>query len=1087
MAEVWAGRHAELDVPVAIKVIKGPKAVDPQFLRLFAAEVRTIAALDHPGIVWVHDHGRIPAALDRMSTGRLVAGSPYLVMELADGPSLTHARPKSWPELRDLLLQLLSALAHCHARGVVHRDLKTGNVLRFGTPEKPRWKLTDFGIAWIGAENTATHLDRAVGSPSTMAPEQATAAWRDLGPWTDLYALGCLAWRLAAGHAPFIGGKPADVLRAQVYDSPPPFRPEFEVPDGFAMWLHRLLAKRPEDRPQSAAAAALALCELDGTEPSNVEIALEPRARTASLVGAGLGLFGLRPAPLVGRATQRSHLLQALRLVETGTGGRLVLLRGEAGIGKSRLAKWLAEEAAEAGRVDVVEISHGAVIGQADGIAGAIARHARCLDLPGKKVRKRLERLLSDVLDQSPREALALTELISPATTEDRAARPGLIALRSTAARHTGARRYLEVRAARRTVLLQVEDLHRLADTASFLQTLIEWQDTHPFRILVVATVRDDEPTRAETLAFLDALEHSPRASTLWLEPFDLEDTRQLAAKMVGLDPVLADRVARRAEGNPLFATQLVGDWVKRGVLTPTVSGWRLAPGERAPIPDDLSTLWTERLDAVLANTASPDLRSVELAAMLGQEFTETDWAHACEAFGVPARHEPLSALADASLLTRTEAGWRFAHGLLVEAIQARSRAAGLAARLNASCALALRKPRSRDRTRRYRIACHLIGAGLHRDAIKQLEELVQEQENRMDPEDLAALLDAYERAVEAQGPIGGEDFALWATCALWIHRSRLAMIRARLPEARSTVASALDLARSGRWPDLELRALVRANAVALLSGDLDGAHSFAEQAMRLARHLGNQWTVARLKHRQAMEATRRRHDEHAVVLYREALAMYRELEDAFLAAYVLVGLGSSLLDLGMLEEAEETLEEALLSNRRLGQTVRVGDTRVQLGELARRRRDLQAAQGHYEDAVRIYREAGHYIGLPAALANLAIVALHHHEDLDATRYLDEASRILATAGGSGMAPGILALRLLVHARTASWDAIDDRWEDIDEPIRRGAGVDRDIAWALDELAALADAAGHPGIAARSDTLAGIVRRKLGEEAKTIT
>src|SRR5262245_52737323 len=209
MAEVWSGVHAAQNVPVAVKVMIGERAREASFRAAFRNEVQAVASLDHPGIVMVFDHGEISPEAEEISRGLLAAGSPALAMELADGGTLgsLSAAGVTWRELRQALLDLLDALAHAHARGMVHRDLKPNNILVFrngGGP--PRLKLADFGLAQaVELQMRDDSTEVICGTPSYMSPEQLQGHWRDYGAWTDLYGLGCLAWTLAAGKPPFGG------------------------------------------------------------------------------------------------------------------------------------------------------------------------------------------------------------------------------------------------------------------------------------------------------------------------------------------------------------------------------------------------------------------------------------------------------------------------------------------------------------------------------------------------------------------------------------------------------------------------------------------------------------------------------------------------------------------------------------------------------------------------------------------------------------------------------------------------------------------------------------------------------------------
>ena len=146
MGVVWKGRHVEQDVPVAIKFLTEEGARDPLYLGCLKNEVRKVATLDHPAIVRVYDHGEVPQGLDAHG---LAAGSPFLVMEWAEGGTLSrHCGKMTWDQAWRTLMRLLDGLAHAHARGVVHRDLKPGNVLL--RRDSGGVVLTDFGLARAG-------------------------------------------------------------------------------------------------------------------------------------------------------------------------------------------------------------------------------------------------------------------------------------------------------------------------------------------------------------------------------------------------------------------------------------------------------------------------------------------------------------------------------------------------------------------------------------------------------------------------------------------------------------------------------------------------------------------------------------------------------------------------------------------------------------------------------------------------------------------------------------------------------------------------------------------------------------------------
>ena len=164
-----------------------------------------------------------------------------------------------WPRIRPVLLTLLDALAHAHARGFVHRDVKPANVL-IGTPfdARPGIKLSDFGIARI--EHTSQDLPEAefAGSAPYSAPEQLVGPVHEIGPSTDLFGLGCLAWALMTGDPPHASASIPQLISARRAGRLPEFVPVDPVPDGFVQWLRRLLAPASGSRFEYAADAAWA-------------------------------------------------------------------------------------------------------------------------------------------------------------------------------------------------------------------------------------------------------------------------------------------------------------------------------------------------------------------------------------------------------------------------------------------------------------------------------------------------------------------------------------------------------------------------------------------------------------------------------------------------------------------------------------------------------------------------------------------------------------------------------------------------------------------------------------------------------------
>jgi serine/threonine-protein kinase len=240
MGEVWRALDTVLERPVAVKLLRAGYAGHRETLARFRAEARHAASLTHPGIAHVYDYGETGAG-----------HPPYLVMELVDGPSLTALLgrgPLDAGTTMDVIAQAAAALSTAHAAGLVHRDIKPGNVL-IGAGGQV--KITDFGIAHAAGSAPITRTGTLIGTPAYLAPERVAGA--SATPASDLYSLGILAWECLAGTAPFSGLEIEVALAHR--DLPLPPLPA-SVPAQVAALVGELSAKDPAERPASAGQVA---------------------------------------------------------------------------------------------------------------------------------------------------------------------------------------------------------------------------------------------------------------------------------------------------------------------------------------------------------------------------------------------------------------------------------------------------------------------------------------------------------------------------------------------------------------------------------------------------------------------------------------------------------------------------------------------------------------------------------------------------------------------------------------------------------------------------------------------------------------
>jgi serine/threonine protein kinase len=290
MGTVYRATHLGLERPVAVKIIKqefaGDRAVADRFLR----EARTMARLRHPHAAMIFDAGNLPD------------GRHFIIMEFVEGTTLSEALTRdsrfSAERAVKIAVQICDVLEEAHQLGIIHRDLKPSNIM---LNERGACVL-DFGVAkvLVTPDSTATHATtgsgQIVGTPRYMSPEQCLG--QRVGARSDLYSLGVVLYEMLAGRPPFIDALPSAVLVKQATAPAPPLpqmRPD--IPKALAIVVHGLLAKRPEDRPRTAAAARILLeRSLVRRERELPEVA--PFASTMAVVAQRSSLMFRLAAPL---------------------------------------------------------------------------------------------------------------------------------------------------------------------------------------------------------------------------------------------------------------------------------------------------------------------------------------------------------------------------------------------------------------------------------------------------------------------------------------------------------------------------------------------------------------------------------------------------------------------------------------------------------------------------------------------------------------------------------------------------------------------------------------------------------------------
>lgn len=1024
--------------PVAVKVL----SPDPARQARFAREVRAIAAMRHPNIVAIHDAGVTDA------------DAPYLVMPLASGTLADGLPPGA--DTRPVLLAVLRALAHAHARGVIHRDVKPGNVLRFDTGA--RWRLADFGIAFALQEPTHSV---GLGTPGYIAPEQQQGEPDEIGPWSDLYSVGCLAWSLLSG------------LPARQHTATPMVLGDAHPALG---WLAKLLAPDPRQRFAHAADAAWALEALpplpaaprqdaettgehtltataeEGEDAAAVTGPLPappvfprppvparwPEPHTAARAGVP-GLYRTRVRRLVGRADAQEMLWSQLRAVVEDDAHRVVAVRGTAGVGKSFLCRAFCAAAAEVGAATPVPIAFSDTPG--DPLADTLCQQLRLRRsagwLQGKLPQLGLEPLLQEALLRWLGDGI----------------RPG------ARTRHRLLLRALAVHHDSRPLLLWLDDAQWAGSDLELVRAACGRQRP----VLVVLAAQEEalvrQPEEAAQIAHL-------ADTTLPLGPLPRHTWRELVRELLGLAGPLAAAVEARTAGNPLFAVQLVGDWVERGLLQRHPDGLRLPEGADVSLPPDLGAVWQSRIGELLSQQPDGAGIALELAALLGPSVEVARWQRACALAEVAIPDRLVESLAEQRLGEDDEmpARWRFTHGLLREAVIARADAAGRGPRLRRLAVKAL--PDAADAERRGLL---LLAAGDDADA---LQPLIQGSVNRLHTVEFRQaqhLLELREQAMHRLAIPDGD--VLWARgrvnqAIISAHQGDTARALAWLDAAAappdpgpampwSSTRAAISLQRA----QILRRAGSGAEALAImLAAD---AHIAASPPVRQAECL----TIRAALHLQVGDLDRALQDaEHAARLTRVPLL---QSECTRTRALIHLRRGERVRARALLEDMLAEFGPRL-SPEGLALALNM------LGMVAISDQDLDAADRAFAEAQRHLTFTESINAILPRLQRALIQVLRGTRLVEATQTLCDGLDEVHAVGWTDLEPAVRMVRLAARAGQDDWPACVEDFDWLRSPRAPTSPPQEGVVRALEQAARRALAQAVPLGPALSDYTAGL-------------
>jgi tetratricopeptide (TPR) repeat protein len=595
MGTVYRATDLELQREVAVKVLS-ITAQSSDARERMVREARAAAALNHPHIVTIHDVGE-------------ASGFPFLVMELVAGPRLSQARPTDLSRVVAIAIQICDALEHAHANRIVHRDLKPDNVLFSSASDSSNVKLADLGLALPAYGARISRAGVIVGTAAYMAPEQALGQTVD--GRADLYALGVLLYELTTGRVPFTGDDPLTIVSQHVHAPVvPPRVLRADIPPALETIIVRLLAKDPTQRFSSAAETRTALLN-----SLNVRDESAP-AGTAPAVAI---LDALSRGRLIGRGAELEEARELWQRAREGR-GHAVLLSGEPGAGKSRLAREITIQAA----VDGALVLSGGCYEYEAATPYLIFVEAFRRWVREEKDDDKLRELLGDTATQIAKLAPEIETRLGPfperqelASHEERLLFfDAVVQIFSNIAR-------------RQALLFYGDDLH-WADRGTLWLLGHLLRQLRNERVLILGAYRETELDRAHPLAKSLVDWNRERLITrIALRRFNESETGDQLGALLGerVSGEFAVAVHRETEGNPFFVEEVLKALIERGSVRRESGRWRRCDMDEMLIPQSVKEAIGNRLDRVSQNCNEV----LRVAAILGKVFTFEELSAAAE------------------------------------------------------------------------------------------------------------------------------------------------------------------------------------------------------------------------------------------------------------------------------------------------------------------------------------------------------------------------------------------------------------------------------------------------------------------------
>ena len=728
-----------------------------------------------------------------------------------------HTTQLPWSVVWSMVDQVLSGLAHAHARGIIHGDLKPSNIMLdlASNGRGPRAYMLDLGLAWLRQYRHDTRLDGSsapelaqhsgAGTVGWVAPEQIRKIAPFVGPPTDLYALGCVMYRVMSGKEVFEGNA-QDVLRAHKRSPIPPPKLFDGIPAEVGPYVTRLLEKKPWERFEFAADARREWNKLRPSQAPTLEEIMagsrssRPDYASTHTRALAAGLLSLRVAPLVARDAEKQDLLDTVDEIcaKKPPVQRMIALIGEAGVGKSRLAEWLCEQVHEQGKMIPLRARYGRMPTPLDGITGAINQHFG-LDTADRIV---VEQTLMSRWEVKKDDDDALSWVaataewlrpVAPGTVSPLGPTGKRFVLDRPELRWIVVRKVLEQMTRDRPVLLWLDDLHLASPNTFEMLTHLRVEAPNLPLLLIVTARSETLATDLDAALRMEALRAEWSGRVLELRPLGNEETESLLRSALPLHDDAIARATEQSRGNPLFALQLLHAWAGGGYLQLDGNRYRVPKEALEGRAITTAELWDERIRAI-----PTELRlSAYAAAALGEDIRGDVLKQLVSSLGMDSRDAMVSLTRAQILLAAGNDQFRWPHALLQEHLLERlhERSDAPAIYRVAADALAKHPAVGSRRIMKHRVT-NLLKAGDDDVAARLMFEFIQGSWRR--GRDTAATLRDLELL---QGRVAGStaaEYAFWRAEALR-HTGRLEEAREQAESARKAFEHSGDVAREAQ------------------------------------------------------------------------------------------------------------------------------------------------------------------------------------------------------------------------------------------------------------------------------------------------